>query len=190
MAAPKNAKDTTTKTTKSAAKSATKSTAKAPKKEKKEKQDFDKEYIFNLIMPSDPEPDAEDADNDSDALLPEPEPAQSQVRDSLSVLRERINQPAPSHSAVPFRPANDLVLVNLMEQIVMERLDEAFEKFNCCRCDKCRRDVAAITLNLLPPQYVVAEPESLPVLMATCSTREVSVALVKAILQVKNNPKH
>ncbi len=143
------------------------------------KKDFDKDYIFNLIMPTDPEP-AEDLEPEQ---IPKENPA---VQDSLSVLKERISQAA----TVQLRPAKELVLVNLMEQLVIDRLDAAFDKFNCCRCDKCRRDVAALTLNALPPRYVVAELDELPHLLEECSTKEISAALVKAILQVKSHPNH
>lgn len=145
------------------------------------RRDFDKDYIFNLIMPTSPAQEA----------APEPEPIvqEDPAQDSLSLLRERINQKA-GLSTVQLRSTKELVLVNLMEQLVADRLDEAFEKFNCCRCDKCRQDAAALALNALPPRYVVAEPDALPGLLAGCSTKEVYAALVKAILQVKSHPQH
>ena len=88
------------------------------------------------------------------------------------------------------RPAREQVLVNLAEQLVADRLDAVFDKFNCCRCDKCRRDVAAYALNSIPAQYVVAMPEELPGLLAAAETKEIAGALVKAILYVKAHPKH
>ena len=117
------------------------------------------------------------------------EPAAPEEPDSLSLLREKLNKPLVP-SAVQLRPGRELVVVNLMEQLVTERLDAVFEKFNCCRCDKCRHDVAALALNALPPQYVVAQPEEIPALLAAASTKEIPGALVKAILQVKSNPQH
>ena len=47
-------------------------------------------------------------------------------------------------SGVKVRPARELMLVNLNERLVADRLDEVFEKFRCCRCDRCRQDVAAL----------------------------------------------
>jgi len=146
---------------------------------------FDKEYIFNLIMPSSSEPE-EEPEAPAPAE-PEPEPA-DEVQDSLAILRDRISQPIPA--AMQLRPAKSLILVNLAEKLVADRLDAVFEKFNCCRCDKCRRDVAALALNAIPPQYVVAEPEEIPKLLEEAPVKEIPGALVKAILQVKNNPQH
>ncbi len=150
------------------------------------KKDFDKEYIFNLIMPTGPA-----AEEDTPA--PEEEPPLEEYAqpagNGLALLKERISQAAAPPS-VQLYPVKELVLVNLMEQLVVERLDEVFSKFNCCRCDKCRRDVAALALNALEPHYVVAEPDQLPALIKACDTKEISAALVKAILQVKSHPQH
>ena len=152
------------------------------------KKGFDKEYIFNLIMPTagEEQPPEEEA-------LPAPppqEPDPEEEPDSLTLLRAKVNQPAPS-SAVQLPAAKkNLVLVNLMEQLVADRLDAVFEKFNCCRCDKCRQDVAAMALNALPGCYVVAEPEKLPELLEEAPTKDIAGALVKAILYVKSHPNH
>ncbi len=150
----------------------------------KSKKDFDKEYIFNLIMPSGAEPEPEE-EPEEQAPVPEAEP---EVSSEFSLLRQKLSQAVAP--AVQLRPVKELVLVNLMERQVIDRLDEAFSKFNCCRCDKCRQNVAALALNMLSPRYVVADPETLPRLLEECDSKDVSAALVKAILQVKNHPKH
>lgn len=146
---------------------------------------FDKEYIFNLIMPTAPEPVEEEPEEVP--AQPEPE-APEEAEDALAALREQINRPVSP--VTQMRPAKSLVLVNLAEQLVADRLDAVFEKFNCCRCDKCRHDVAAIALNAIQPQYVVAAPEEIPALLEAADTKEIPGALVKAILQVKSDPKH
>ena len=123
-------------------------------------------YLYNLIMPT-------------SAERPQSAGEAPEKRD-----------PLPGHVGARLRPAKELLLVNLAELLVADRLDAVFEKFHCCRCDKCKKDVAAIALNSLPAHYVVAEPEALPGLLAQCQTREVSSALVRAVLQVKNHPRH
>lgn len=159
------------------------------------KKGFDKEYIFNLIMPTSageesqqeqPQPADPPASGEP---APPPPKEEEEAPDSLTLLREKLNQPVTA--PLPLRrPAKNLVLVNLAEQLVADRLDGVFEKFNCCRCDKCRQDVAAIALNAIPPQYVVAEPEEIPALLEKAPAKEIPGALVKAILQVKNDPHH
>ena len=104
------------------------------------KKGFDKEYIFNLIMPTAPG-EEELEPEEQPAAPPQPqEPEEEQqpaAQDSLSLLREKLSQPVAA--PVQLRQAKELVLVNLVEQLVADRLDAVFEKFNCCRCDKCRR---------------------------------------------------
>lgn len=45
-------------------------------------------------------------------------------------------------------------LVNLMEETVLEKIDQLWATQDCCKCEKCRMDVAAFALNRLPAQYV------------------------------------
>ncbi|GFN35459.1 late competence development ComFB family protein [Tepidimicrobium xylanilyticum] len=49
-------------------------------------------------------------------------------------------------------------LVNLMEDEVIFAIDKILEdRDDICTCDKCKLDIAAITLNNLKPRYVVTE---------------------------------
>ena len=150
---------------------------------------FDKEYIFNLIMPSASEPETEAEETEPEpSPQPKAEPEPEEAPDSLSLLREQLNRPVSP--VMQLRPGKNLVLVNLAEQLVADRLEAVFEKFNCCRCDKCRHDVAALALNTVQTQYVVTTLEEIPALLEAADTREIPGALVKAILHVKNHPKH
>lgn len=150
---------------------------------------FDKEYIFNLIMPTAAAEEEAEEKAPEAAAVPESAAAEPEGPDSLALLREKLNRPVVPAS-MTLRPGKNLMVVNLVEQLVAERLDSVFEKFNCCRCDKCRHDVAALALNALPPQYVVAEPEEIPELLTQAPVKDIPGALVKAILQIKNNPQH
>jgi len=47
-----------------------------------------------------------------------------------------------------------LALRNLMETLVEMKLDETIDKFDCCKCEQCRTDIATYALNRLPPKYV------------------------------------
>ena len=48
-------------------------------------------------------------------------------------------------------------LKNLMEEAVKKAIEETENTSNYCRCDKCKLDIAAISLNKLPPRYVVTD---------------------------------
>ncbi len=156
----------------------------------KSRQEFDKDYIFNLIMPSDTGPARLARDEMPAGLTQEDlelEPAPQPQPDSLQRLKEAL---FAHPEGVAFAPAKELVLVNLMETLVVERLDAAFEKFNCCRCDKCKKDAATLALNSLPPYYVLCTPDSLREQLDQCPVKEVNNAVIKAILHVKSHPTH
>ncbi len=48
----------------------------------------------------------------------------------------------------------EVVLKNYMETLVLEKLDEIIDELGCCKCEKCRMDIASYALNRLPPKYV------------------------------------
>ena len=49
---------------------------------------------------------------------------------------------------------NEVVLKNYMETLVLEKRDEIINELDCCKCEKCRMDIASYALNRLPPKYV------------------------------------
>lgn len=111
---------------------------------------------------------------------------QPESDDELSVLRARLF----ARSNAADQSLEQVSTVNLMESLVLRHLDTVIQRFNCCRCDRCRRDVAACALNLLPPQYVVADPERLNALSETIPAKMVYDALIKAVLKIRKNPHH
>jgi competence protein ComFB len=86
-------------------------------------------------------------------------------------------------------------LVNFMEEAVLRLMDELFAQapyremvFN----DKDRMDVAAYTLNRLPPRYVVTEKGHLFTRAAELRQQfrtDIIVELTKAIQHIKSNPR-
>ncbi len=161
----------------------------------KPKTEFDKDYIYNLIMPSASLDDASEPPTisvDTPASSPETAAAPSAEEDEaspISDLRSRLFSRKSGGVAIP-AVKREYAVVNIMELLVSDRLDSVFSKFNCCQCDKCRKDAVAAALNLLPPEYVVAEVDEIDALRYKHSTKEVSAALVKAILQVRAHPRH
>ncbi|MEG2501157.1 MAG: late competence development ComFB family protein, partial [Oscillospiraceae bacterium] len=110
-----------------------------------------------------------------------------------AIPSEAVSQPTASAApvvevAVPEATANEPV--NIMEILLESRLDAAMDKFRCCNCDKCRKDIIAITLNKLPPYYITTQD---PEKMADAESKyagQVATALVQAILIVKSHPSH
>lgn len=50
----------------------------------------------------------------------------------------------------------EIVLKNYMEGLVLSKLDELAPSLDCCKCEKCRMDIASYALNRLPPKYVAS----------------------------------
>ncbi|MEM5769112.1 MAG: late competence development ComFB family protein [Bacillota bacterium] len=48
-----------------------------------------------------------------------------------------------------------ITLKNHMETLVLQALDEKFDLLGCCKCERCRLDIASYVLNRLPPKYTV-----------------------------------
>lgn len=90
----------------------------------------------------------------------------------------------------PFEDAKRTVMVNIREKMVLEKLDAAFEKFNCCTCYCCKQDVTAMALNNLKPKYVIAAIDDMDKIIAKEDYSEVTAAIMKAILEVKKHPRH
>jgi competence protein ComFB len=49
------------------------------------------------------------------------------------------------------------MIVNVMEELVDQRLDALLRNFECCKCSICREDMKCLALNSLPPKYVSTE---------------------------------
>lgn len=152
----------------------------------KSKRELDKEMMFNKIMPSGI---AIAGRNDStapkDPIAASPGTPAEQARVAAP------KQPAFTNEAgVQLKDKRSTVIVNIMERLVLDKLDSAFSKFNCCKCDRCKKDVVALALNKLAPKYVVAEQDRLRDFIAVQTQTEVTTALVQAIITVRANPRH
>lgn len=83
---------------------------------------------------------------------------------------------------------------NYMEELVLESAEEVLAKYkDVCKCQRCKLDIIALTLNNLPAKYVVtdigrahAKLESAKVQFQTDITKE----LVKSIEKISKNPRH
>lgn len=98
--------------------------------------------------------------------------------------------PEPRRVAVPSLDNRRMAVVNTMESRVLDKLDEVLERFSCCRCDRCKKDIVALALNKLPPQYMVLaegqpEPDTDPQTNA-----QVVTAMIQAVIKVRANPRH
>lgn len=86
-----------------------------------------------------------------------------------------------------------MALVNVMEQIVDDKLSQMLEGENCCKCARCLEDMKALALNRLPAKYVSTNSgELFTKLNATVrqSSVDINVAVAEAIELVAKHPSH
>lgn len=85
-------------------------------------------------------------------------------------------------------------LKNYTEVMVDDLMETILNKYpTICKCDKCRLDIKAITLNLLPTKYVVTQTGELYKKIEEIGFQQqadIIAALAQAIKQVSRYPKH
>ena len=81
-----------------------------------------------------------------------------------------------------------------MQDILLEKLPHTMKVLRSCQCERCRLDILAIAMNSLPTAYAVTTEaeDSLERVKKLRRDYEVKVTatLIKAIQQVKNEPRH
>ena len=84
-------------------------------------------------------------------------------------------------------------LLNLMEQVVGQAIDDIKNYYDFCDCPVCRNDITAMSLNKLPPRYVVTErgeSYSRAEMLAMQESLDVVSVVMAAIKKVEQNPRH
>lgn len=148
------------------------------------KKKFDKELMYKKIMPT----NLKRTSDDSQILM-----------NDINDIKTEAEMPAKSDNSVYenkeifFGKENkEIILYNIMERLVLDKLEAALQKMNCCRCDRCKEDIIAIALNNLKPMYVVASRDDIDKKLKDSEKlgMEVTTAVLKAVLAVRKNPRH
>jgi len=91
------------------------------------------------------------------------------------------------------RNDEELILINTYEELAQIEVKSLIKNIDMCRCERCIADACAITLNALPPKYVVTHKGELLARLDTWSKgikTELSFQAMTALLFVKDNPRH
>lgn len=156
----------------------------------KVKKAFDKELMYKKIMPSASKQSSEE---------PEDKESQNQIQEINE--SQKLEKAVAQNGAALFQNKEikwinenpgESILYNVTERLVMNRLEIALKKMNCCRCDRCKKDIVALTLNNLPPLYVVCTNDEIDSLLEKNEKLglQVTSAILKAILTVRKKPRH
>lgn len=104
------------------------------------------------------------------------------------------SQPETTAAAEPeTAPEPDFVYLNVMEEIVKDKIIYFMRQFDLCTCERCKADTIALTMNGLMPKYIVTLPAAVPPLISYYTNRlisDVTVEAIKACMTVKDNPRH
>jgi len=87
----------------------------------------------------------------------------------------------------------ELILVNIVEEMVKQKVDAMIKDFDMCDCNKCRLNVCAIALNNLPSHYVTTEKGALLGKLEDVEINyqtNLTVEITKAFMIVKEHPLH
>jgi len=122
---------------------------------------------------------------DKEAMYKKIMPSAAQ-KERVGEMSEEIPNVTNTPKVSYFQPK---ILVNLAELAVKERLNEALDRFKCCECDRCIKDILAIAVNTLPPKYIVRSEQDIAIELRKYEG-DVVGALVNAVITVKNNPRH
>lgn len=163
----------------------------------KTKKTFDKELMYKKIMPSNIK---KSNDNEKQEI--------EDVQDELELQNEIKTKIATSVDAIKFKDESsmfqnkeinvrreekdEVILYNITEKLVLNKLDSTLKKMNCCKCDRCKKDVVALALNNLKPIYVVATKDEVEKKIKEYDKigLQVTTAVLKSALTVRKNPRH
>ncbi len=91
------------------------------------------------------------------------------------------------------KDVQDYLYVNVLEEIVKNKVDEFIQTFDVCTCPRCKADIIALSLNGLTPKYIVVDKSHVSPLLNFFSAKykgSVAAQLSKACIIVKENPHH
>ncbi|MGN1350233.1 MAG: late competence development ComFB family protein, partial [Anaerovoracaceae bacterium] len=85
------------------------------------------------------------------------------------------------------------MFVNVAEEIVRSKVPAMMRDYDMCTCERCTNDVVALTLNRIPPKYVVTMKGKLYARINACLPQyqtDMLAAITAACQTVKNNSRH
>lgn len=151
----------------------------------KTKKVFDKELMYKKIMPTNIKKTISQNQADNTEVEEIYANDKSNIEKGNSIFQNKeIN--------IIKEQRTEVILYNVMEKLVIDKLDITLRKMNCCRCDRCKKDIIALALNKLKPMYIVATKEEINSKIRELDKLglEVTTAVLKAVLAVRKEPRH
>lgn len=153
------------------------------------KKEIDKDLMYKKLMPTGPKTvkaavqEMVEEETPSSVSAPAEHPvAEEPLSQHRTIVRREIG--------VPSMDTQPTILVNAMEGIVLEKLDSVLARFKCCKCDRCKKDIVAMSLNKLPAKYMVLmDGQPAPDVDAQTNA-QILTAMIQSVLSVRAHPRH
>ena len=147
------------------------------------KKTFDRESMYKKIMPTNLKKEVEIVQS-KEVEIKEDTSEKNKTKETTIFQNKELN--------LIREEKNEVILYNVTEKLVLNKLDATLRKMNCCRCDRCKEDIVAIALNNLKPRYIVATKEDIKQKIHESQEvgSEVTTEVIKAVLVVRKNPRH
>lgn len=107
------------------------------------------------LPPEAPELPPEQSEPPAEEELPQPPVQEPLLQTPLEEITE-MAETGEHHWIIPESPTSP-GYINVMQVLVEEKAPKYIKLFGLCQCSRCLEDVKALTLNHLPPKYVVLE---------------------------------
>ena len=142
----------------------------------RKRSEIDKELLYKKLMPS--------------ARFAGPGFPETAAPGTEAEPPEAGRAQAPRKVSVPALDNRRMQVVNVMESAVLGKMDSILARFQCCRCDRCKKDILALALNRLPPKYMVLSEGETPPDIGPELNAQVVAAMIQAVLRVRAKPRH
>ncbi len=89
--------------------------------------------------------------------------------------------------------AEDIVFINIMQELVLEKMDKYVSMFGVCSCARCKQDIMALSLSRLSAKYVVLKKDIMRPMMSFYASKYdtmVTAQVIFACKAVMENPRH
>lgn len=136
------------------------------------KKSFDRELMYKKIMPTNLKKEG----SSSESVKTE--------NKEISIINKELNLIKDEK--------NEVILSNITEQLVLKKFDGVLKRMMCCRCNRCKQDIVALALNNLKPIYMAATRDEIEQKIQNLNDigSKVTTELIKAVLKVRQNPRH
>ncbi len=144
---------------------------------------FDRESMYKKIMPTNLKKETEQVQNETN-------------EQNVDIIEKKTNKETSIYQNKELKlikeEKNEVILYNVTEKLVLNKLDATLKKMNCCKCDHCKEDIVAISLNILKPMYIVATKEEIKQKIYELKElgSEITTEIIKAVLIVRKKPRH